>query len=235
METINLKLESINGNEIIIREGQALPAKEPVKNIISGDINSISSFISIRKNQKLIDEKKALVISNKGDLEISLLLDPENPYGAEVHAKLELSDELKAFHINETFTYSREQFVKLIRFNKIWFDSADTHEKLLNQVMAFAANTNTSVNAASDNRGNKNQAFNKAVVSDLLPDFILNIPIFKGEDNSRFRVEIAYDVTEGSVKFWLESVELHEVKTKKVDEIFSTQLQSAAGLVIINK
>lgn len=234
METKLILPETI-GSEITIREGQALELKEPVQNIIEGDINSVATFLSIRQPQDLINANKAVVIADKDNLKISLLLDPENPYGAEVHATLEISSELKEFHINQSYTYSREQFVKLIRFNKIWFDSADVHEKLLTQVMAFTANTNVDVKAASDNRSNKSFGLNKATTSDLLPDFILNIPIFKGENNSRFRVEIAYDVTEGSVKFWLESVELHEATTKKTDEIFSTQLKAANGLVIINK
>ncbi|HUS00599.1 MAG TPA: hypothetical protein VMY77_02670, partial [Chitinophagaceae bacterium] len=61
------------------------------------------------------------------------------------------------------------------------------------------------------------------------------IPIFKGFDPVRFRVEVCLDVTEGSARFWFESVELHEIMIKQVDEIFDEELKSCEGFVIVNK
>lgn len=65
--------------------------------------------------------------------------------------------------------------------------------------------------------------------------FIEQVRFDTGIKPVTFRVELCYDVTEGSVKFWLESVELHEIIQQQVDAIFIEELKAAAGFVIINK
>lgn len=231
---------NIEGNEIIIREGTALPAREPVQIRISGDIHSVSSFLKIRNEQQAngdqyVDETQALIIINKNEKLIQLLLRPGDPYGAEITGRLEMSDEIKPFYINQNKTFNREEFVKLLRFNKLFFDNPEKHETLLKQIMAFNAKAYIEMNAASDNRSNRNTSFAKNVETQLPADFILNVPIFKGFPKQSFRVEIAFDVTEGSVKFWLESVELHEIMQRQLDEIFNDEMKNFQGLVIINK
>ena len=215
------------------------PNAKPVQIIISGDINSVKNFLSIRRGAadeaQKIEDKTAIVIADKDALTITLSLQPNNPLGAVITAALQISPELEQFNINRPVTYNREQFIKLIRFNKIWFDNSGNHEKLLNQLLSFSASAKTNLEQQSDNRANKNSAFKKDVSTDVLPGFILNIPIFKNQQKSRFYVEIAFDITETQIKFWLESVELNEAIIKQRDEIFLDQLTACEGLVIINK
>jgi hypothetical protein len=236
----NLYFPNVNANEIIIREGQAPVLKEPVKLNFSGDIFSVSNFLKIREAQQENDLQEmnrtnAVVVVDKTKRSIHLYLDPANYYGAEIIGTLDFSDELKIFSINQNKTFSREEFVKLLRFNKIFFDDYEKHESLLKQIMAFNAKAYIELTAASDNRSNRNSGFTKSVDTQLPTDFILNIPIFKGFQKERIRIEIAFDVTEGSVKFWLESVELNEKVQSSIDAIINEELKSCAGLVIINK
>lgn len=234
METKLILPETV-GNEITIREGQALPAKEPVKIQLSGDISTASNYLKVRIEQNEIDLKKAVIVTDKLNRKITLFLDPANAYGGEITGTLDLSDEIKPFSINQSKTFNREELVKLFRFNKIWFSDADKYDTLLKQLMAFQANVNMHTADAKDQRGNRSNAFNKTVNTDLPTDFILTIPIFKGKDAVTFRVELCYDVTEGSVKFWLESVEVHEIIQTEVDSIFAEELTAAKGFVIVNK
>lgn len=240
METLNIKLEN-TGNEIIVREGQALPQKEPVKIKIAGNIQSVSQFLKIRNKEngglslQSVDLSKAVVLVNKKDMTITLLLDPENHYGTEVVAKLELSDELKTFGINSQSTFTREQLIKLIRFNKLFFADAEKHAELLAAYMAFNASANSDIQQASDTRGNRASHLVKKVDTNVPTEFILNIPIFKGEKSERFRVEICLDVTDGGARFWFESVELHEIIQTRRDQIFDKELESATGFVIITQ
>jgi hypothetical protein len=238
MQTI-VKIENPTQNELIIREGQALAPVAPEKIKITGNISAVSDFLNVRKKEgsglQTIDNSKALVLVNKKDLSIRLLLDPENHYGAEIVAKLEFSDELKQFAINSTSTFTREQLIKLIRFNKMWFDDGEKHTGLLTSYMAFNASANSNIEQSSDTRGNKTNNLQKAVTTNVPTEFILNIPIFKGETKERFRVEICLDVTDGGARFWFESVELHEIVQKRTDEIFDEQLKSCEGFVIIHQ
>lgn len=227
------------GESLTIWEGKALEQKPSEKISISGDIKSVSSFLSVRKESgsgtQVIDVSKAVVIVDKKALTIELLIDPENYYGASVLAKLEKSDELAPFCINQNKTFSKEELVKLIKFNKIFFDAPTKHAEMLLAFQKISSTVNIRANDSADDRGNKERAFVKEVTSNAPTEFILNIPIFKGFDAVRFRVEVCLDVTEGSARFWFESVELHELMQTTIDIIFNEELKSAQGFVIINK
>lgn len=227
------------GDVLTIYEGKVLDQKPPEKIEITGDIKSVSSFLSIRKTSGAgtqgIDISKAVVVVDKKALTIQLLVDPENYYGASVLAKLEKSDELAPFHINQNKTFSKEELVKLIKFNKIFFDAPTKHSEMLTAFQKVSSTVNIRANDSADDRGNKERAFVKEVTSNAPTEFILNIPIFKGFPSVRFRVEVCLDVTEGSARFWFESVELHELMQTTVDIIFNEELKSAQGFVIINK
>lgn len=243
MENINLKLESINGNEIIIREGQALPPVEPRKVVISGDIKTVSSFIGKRNDPsnaekaglQAINYRRALVTVDKENLSILLQLDPEYKYGTEVTAKLSFTPELELFCINKNRLFNREELIKLIRFNKIWFANPDEHDKLLKAYQAFTATVNANIGKTSDARGNVDNSYKKTVETNVPDSFVLNIPIFKGQDKRRFRVEIAIDSTDASTKFWFESVELNDIIQVESEAILKKELESCSDYVVIWK
>lgn len=238
MENLTVKLDKIEGNELVIRQGDALPAKEPVKLVVAGDIKTVSTFLKGRLevgNSQKADPANALIVVDAKEMTIQLLLDPVSPYGGSITAKLELSDELKQFGINSGKMLNREEVIKLIKFNKLWFADADKHDTLLKAYQIFAAKTAAELAADNDNRGNKSASFKKTVQTDLPQEFILNIPIFKGQDRKKFRVEICLDISDNSVKFWFESVELHETIESEKERIFTEELKNGDGFVIIRK
>lgn len=240
MQNLNLKVESVSGinNELVIRTGAPLPVHEPVVINISGDINTVSSFLKNRLegyDLQKVDKSKAIVTVDKEKMSILLQLDPQNKFGTTVQGNLEKSEELKTFGINQTRTFTRDELIKLIKFNKLSFDDSDKHSELLKAYMAFDAKVYSEMNAENDQRGNRKGGFSKQVTTNIPNEFILLIPIFKGKDAVRFRVEICLDVTDNSARFWFESVELHELINTSRDIIFNEELRSCEGFVIINK
>lgn len=238
MQNISVKLDALNGNVLTILEGKALEQKAPENVKISGDIKTISSFLNVRKTDgtglQIIDKTRAVVLVDKEKLTIHLNLDPENHYTTVVEAKLARSVEIAQFSINQNKTFTKEELVKLIKFNKLFFDDATKHAEMLLDFQKVSSTVNIRANESSDDRGNKERQFVKDVTSNAPTEFILNIPIFKNFPPIRFRVEVCLDVTEGSARFWFESVELYELMQKQVDEIFAEELKSCEGFVIVN-
>lgn len=238
METLHVKFEG-SEKELVLRTGDALPVREPSKVTISGDINTISAFLSKRKKpteagtQEILSDR-TIVYTDKKNRTIRIDIDPENYFGAKVNGSLELSDELKQFAINIQSTYTRESLVKLFRFSKRHFDSAEVHLNVLTAYSAFRAQATTDHENSSDNRGNKKQLLDRQVTSNLPASFVLNIPIFKGQPKERFMVEICLELTDAGAHFWFESPELEELIALRTDEIFQKQLEHAEGLVIVN-
>ena len=233
----------ITGNELTLREGVAvepLPLKEPQIIKISGDIHSTSQFLNARPSgfsSQHVDKDRALVTVDKVARTITLQLDPENYYGATITGKLEPSTELQPFKINQESRFDRQQLVTLIKFNRLYFEDKNQHAALLAGLYKLRIKSETEIQQEKDNAGNKRNLLDVKTVDDNgFPRlFTLTIPIFKGFPAQKIEVEICFEVLNGAVSFWLESIGLKEVSDSSVDEIFNTELASCDGFVIISK
>jgi hypothetical protein len=241
MQKLEMAVSNVNGMPITILEGKALEEKAPIKIQVSGDIKTVSSFIEKRKvtddaGLQAINEDRALVIVNKEELSICLYLDPEDFYGTEIKAKLEMEPELLKFGIESGRKFSQQELIKLLKYGKRWFADPAAHETLLLAYMKLDVKVSANLtNIAPDGRGNRSNTFEKNVTSNIPEDFILLIPIFKGQEPKKFRVEICLDSTDGSTKFWLESVELAELIQIESETILRKELESCSDYVVIWK
>lgn len=243
MENLELKIESLQGSTLTILEGSAptpLPLKEPQIIKISGDIHSVSNFIKSRESGyglQEIDKNKAIVSVDKTAKTIVLQLDPENYYGATVTGKLEQSEELKQFGINTSARYNRKSLLDLIRFNRLFFEDKNEHARVITGLAKLRIKSEQEIQQEKDNQGNKRMLHEVKTVDDngLVKEFTLTIPLFKGFPAQKITVEICFEVLNGDVSFWLESIGLKEAADAAVDGIFSQELESCEGFVIINK
>lgn len=243
MQKLDLAVTNTSGSPITILEGKALEQKPPVKIIINGDIKTVGAFVNIRKapvipdaGLQTINPDRAIVTVDKADFSITLELDPESYYGTEVTAKLEMEPELLKFGIETGRKFTQQELIKLLKYGKRWFADTAAHEALLLAYMKLDVKVTADLtNNAPDGRGNRSNSFEKKVVSNIPEDFILRIPIFKGQEPKTFRVEIALDSTDGSTKFWLESVELAEMIQIESELIIKKELESCSDYVVIWK
>lgn len=230
------------GDTLTILEGKTLDLKHPEKIKLIGNIQSISGFLSKRyagrtgKGLQEVDKEKAVVTVDADRMTMHLDIDPENHFGAEVLAELKFTPELLAFHINDNHEFSREAMIKLLKFNKRFFADPLKQETLLESYMKLNLTGSTQIKSESDDRGNRDMQFKKNIDSQNIPKgFVLEIPIFKGQPVEKFRVDICISVTEGSVTFWFESVELVELIEERKQSIFAEELKSCQDFVIIHK
>lgn len=227
---------------ITVLEGEYQHPKEPVKIEISGNIESISNFLKERYgkgkdgyNLQKVDKSKSIVTVDEAGMNIKLQLDPENHYGTSITAKLELSDELKLFKINSGSTWGRNDIIKLLRFNRRYFPDQEKYTQLIESFQKLNLQVNSAIVNESDNRGTKDIQFKKFVTNQLPAGFTLDLPVFKGQENKRFFVEICLDVVDQKADFWFESPELDDRINEGRKEIFKKQLESCQDFVIIHK
>ncbi|MGL5472879.1 MAG: hypothetical protein ACRDCT_32655, partial [Shewanella sp.] len=182
-----------------------------------------------------VSPKRTIVICDKENLTIELLTDPNDPDAAEIIGKAEFSKELQTFGINVAKYFSREQLIKLIRFNRRFFPNKEENANLLSAYQSFTASVNKNIQEESDLRGNKNNQFQKKVNTTLPENFVLEVPIFKGEKAVTFPVEICMEDYDSGIRFWFESVDLAELIATKTDELFDRELESCKEFAIIFK
>lgn len=242
MENIELKLDNVI-NELTIREGKAidqLPMKEPNVIILEGDIHSVANFIKNRPtghSSQAIDKNKAIILVEKDIKKMALILDPENYYGAIITARLEESKELRQFGINTTNRYSRKQLLDILRFNRLFFEDKNQHAQVLLGLMKLRIKSEIEIQQEKDNHGNKRSLLDVKTVEDggLLKEFNITLSLFKGFSKQNVLVEICFEVVNGDVSFWLESIGLKESMDSQVDGIFEEELKYADGFVVINQ
>lgn len=242
MENLKLTLTG-DQKELTILEGTAaepLPLREPIIINISGDIHSVANFIKNRESghsSQAIDKNKAIVTVDKYGRSIKLQLDPENHYGATIIGKLEQSHELGQFNINTSQRYSRKSLLDLLRFNRLFFEDKNQHALVLAGLYKLRIKSETEIQQEKDNQGNKRNLLDVKTVDDggLVKTFNITLPLFKGFSPQNISVEVCYEVVNGDVSFWLESIGLKEAVDASIDGIFQEELISAEGFVIINK
>lgn len=240
MENLTLKIENTNG-ELTIRQGEAqtpLPLKEPNIINISGDIHSVANFIINRPDGyslQHIDKSRAIVSVNKYKKTIVLQLDPENHYGATITAVLQESKELEQFGINTSARYNRKSLLDLIRFNRLFFEDKAQHTKVIEGLYKLRVKSETEIQQEKDNQGNKRNLLDVKTVDDggMMKEFNITVPLFKGFSPQNISVEICFEVLNGDVSFWLESVGLKEACDSAVDGIIDEELKACQGFVII--
>lgn len=233
MEEIKLNITSQN-KDVIVRTGEALQLKEPLKIDIKGNIDAVSRFITQRNSvENTICAQEAIILVDREALSITLKAEPENFYGAIVKGELTINPLLQNFGINTGNKFTQSDLVSLLKLNRVFFADLDEHAKILSSIKNFKANVNKEIVSSKDGRGNNQNVNNQNITTDLAFDFKLNIPIFKGEKASVFMVEILLDITDAGTRFWLESMELNDLIINYCDTVINSNLKELQGFCII--
>lgn len=227
------------GAETTLLIGKANTPKEPTKLVVSGDFSAVSNYLKVKSKSansfQAVSPERTIVICDKEKLTIELLTDPNDPDATEIRGKAEFSKELNTFGINEAKYFTREQLIKLIRFNRRFFPNKEENANLLSAYQNFSASVNKNIQEESDLRGNRNNQFQKKVNTSLPENFVLEVPIFKGEKPVTFPVEICMEDYDAGMRFWFESVTLSEMIAEKTDELFDRELESCKEFAVIFK
>lgn len=209
--------------------------KAIVKNDPTFIVNTIESPMNAGLGLQALNFDKAIVYADKEAMTIELELDPENYYGASVKGTLEKAKEIRIFFLNEQKELSREDCIKLFRFNAIHFSKPEQARAIEIAFQKFSAKAFVELNKDEDTRGNSNNHVSKKVETGIPLNFVLEIPIYKGEPKEQIEVNICLDVIGTRAAFWFESVQLVELLEQRKDEIFARQLEHCKEFPIIFK
>lgn len=236
---IKVNFQPAQGDTGTLLIGKANTPKEPTKLVVTGDFSAVSNYLKVKKasanNFQMVSPERTIVLCDKENITIDLFTDPNDPDATEIRGKAEFSKELQDFGINNAKFFTREQLIKLIRFNRRFFHNKEENANLLSAYQSFTASVNKNIQEESDLRGNKNNQFQKKVNTSLPESFVLDIPIFKGEPAVSFLVEICMEDYDNGIRFWFESVDLAELIATKTDELFARELESCKEYAVIFK
>lgn len=227
---------------IIIRQGDApkqLDAIKPNKVHVEGIISAPSKFYEKRKG--LHNPDKCHVLFNRLAGTIVLIVDEnfsENNY--KITGKVIENPELKPFCINEAGgcgggMFQVKELMEVLKFNRIHFKDQAENAKIVTSLRNFKAKAEQTFNDVDDNRGNSDKQKITKLETELAESFLLEMAIHKGGEKKTFKVDILCKATSTAVEVYLESVELHDLKQKSMNEILETELKAFAEIVCIEQ
>lgn len=215
---------NVNGNatELIIREGAAVPIREPEIINVTGTIGAPAEWYTKRKSQ--IDVSKSHVIYSLEKMEIVLVVDEESHFAATITGKTKFNPELEKFGINAGKTYTVNELKNFIKLNRYFFADQDENLKIVTNLEKFRAKVQTQIEQHGTNRGDKKNLLEVSVDTNMDLKFDLNMPIFLGEPKMRFQVEICFDIKDANVIVWLESAELQNLFLSNRDALIQKNI-----------
>lgn len=221
MNDLNLTL-STNDNEVILREGQALPVAHPKPITICGTLQAPFQFLQ----GKSPDASKAhlRIQEDKGILELHI--EDTNPHSEIViTGQLKKDTTLESWKINTEKRWSVAEFLKHIKTQRYFFSTKEEHASIVESLQKWNAKIETVISQHNDNSGNSLSMLEKKVGEVQLKNkFSLTIPIFQGYPNQKFTVEIGLDPKSNSVDLFLISDDLFELEIEHRINLLRTEL-----------
>ena len=216
-----------DGGEVVIRHGDARPEVIAKRTKLSGTITAPADWVEQKKAATYIYEEDwchVVINRDKGTIVFRSNDEDATEGGHTITGRLELATALSALNINSKRTYTAKQLGELLKMNRSLFADREENLKTVTDLQRFRATVTQELEKGDDLKGNKLYHFEQRVETEFDLRFKLATPIWKGQEPATFGVEIRYDVTDGNVVYWLESVELKDLQDTQLDTIIDTQI-----------
>ncbi len=209
-----------------ILQGDALARKEPLQVNINGLINAPLEYLS--KRQDVIEHKKCHLIVNLSKGAINLIVDEKNAYKDTITGKLKVNPDFESFGINDGTTRDTFELADFIKMNRFFFNDKNTAMKLVSDLKNFKAKVKKQIEASDNDRGNTRVLHDQVVQSNIPESFDLTIPIFKGQPDQTFKVEI--NINGNNFACALISPDAKDLINEVKSELINEQVEKIRGL-----
>jgi len=227
--TVNVTAQ---GNELIIRQGEALDVSHKSPITINGTLEAPYQFYAGKKGNGEFEPNDCHIEIQKNKGIITLIVNDQHPFSKSViTGSLTPDSDLKKFQINsDTHRYTIADFIKFIKQFKFYFADKTAHANLVQSLQKWSVKVERVINEQNDGKGNSNFQLQTKVQQSangedgLIQKFDLLIPIFQGYGKQKFTVEIGLDPTSTLVKVFLISDELFELEAVHREKLIQDEI-----------
>ncbi len=205
---MNLSLEG--AGEHIVRTGDAPKVYDPVKVELNGNLDAPVRYFNARKDLirnlgEYFDLRRTHVILHLAELFVRLVCDEASKFGSVITGYLRPAEHYVGLGINSGKTFSPEDLAGLLK-RKLWL-FADQAEglRVIGELRNFKGEVKTDLQASKDDRGNVRNRFEVSVKSNVPVSVKMRMPLFAGQADVTFDVDINLEVRGNSVLCYLDS------------------------------
>ena len=219
--------------EIIIREGHALPAKEPERVNISGTIDTPARWAENRKS--IIPQLGSHMTVDRQNMRIELVEDERSPYSNMLVGTMTLSDKFKEFGINGGKYITNFEMANLFKMNRSFFETKAVCMELVSKLKNLKASINKQIEASNNDRGNRRELVDQVVQHNIPESFKLTLPIFNGTDPQEIEVEINVDADDLSCTLISPHAKdlIEQMRNEKIDDVIKRVKAACPDIVVI--
>ena len=237
MEELKVNVTAESGSsEIIMRTGDALKVYDPIPLRIQGQITAPREFYDTRKIQGgYFNAHNTHITVNRDKGEIVLKHNESDNFFNQITGTLSPSTEYETLGINKDAPKSPQELATLLKRNRFLFADKQEGMKIISDLMAFKGSVKSDVEAVRDDRGNRKNSVQVAVESNVPLSFMLTLPLFKGGEKQRLKVDILLEAKGHIVDCYLESIEAIEAMQERRSEVIDEQLSAfkTDGITVI--
>jgi len=189
MGEVKVNIEKLDGNEVVVRTGQALPPlpKEALKT--DGTIGV--PFAYIEKRKKTIVPENAVVVVDVEKRTIEFIQDQYDSLSPVIKGSITLDPDLLKWEIGTSKTRSSKDLAMMIKSNRLMFESTELATQLVTIFSDLKVKVEKEINDRDDKRGNVNKTYAQVVREMSIPEgFNLVCPVIKGGEKKTVPVEI---------------------------------------------
>lgn len=103
---------------------------------------------------------------------------------------LKLHPDMLKFNINTDKKYNTFELSDFFKMNRHYFENREYAMKLIADLRNFEGKVNKEVELKADNRANSKVLINQVVESNIPSSFVLDLPVFVGQEKKRLEIEI---------------------------------------------
>ncbi len=149
-ENLNITVTGDKPAELIIREGAALPLKEPKIIDINGILKNPLEWLKKRNSE--IDGLQAHIIVNREKMSIVLVTEESNHYSKKVGGSLQLHPDFLKFGINSGEYVTAFDMAHFFKMNRSCFENQSEAMNLVATLQNFKAKVNKELENSDNNR-----------------------------------------------------------------------------------
>lgn len=221
---IKLDINTPGEHSILFGEAEKKIYLKPIN--IAGVLSAPADFL--RGKSSLFKKENAHLIIDRDNNRMTLNLDERNEKSpVTIIGQLKPSEDLVAWQINTSTRWSVASLLAFVRERKFFFTDPMVHAKLISSLQKWSVNVEVIIKQHNDNSGNSLAQLERKVGDiDLVKEFSLSIPIYKGYDKKTFVVNIGLDPKNTQVDFFLYSDELFYLTRSDREFLFKQEIEN---------
>jgi hypothetical protein len=234
METLNVKIEKLDGPTLTVLQGESRKVKYPLKVEVVADISAPYEFWAKRKEDYKDIFRKCHLLVDRQALKLILVVNEEDPEDRKtVVGRLVVNPDFEKFGINTSKQWVPAQLSTFFKMNRYFFPNKEDNGALVSVLNKFTGNINTAFEAIDDRRGNTKDSKQTILNSNIPAGFDLMIPLFVGQKAQLIKVEFEMYVDGQDVIVILVSPEAKETMLSLRDSELDTQVAKFADEVAV--